>query len=460
MFIQCSNLITANPPQLNCGITVADIDGDGQFELIVAGYKGPNRVLKWDGQALVDATPPILADPDRSTISIGCADVDGDGREEIYVLNSDSYGGPKQVMDRLLACFGKRWLDLLSLPENYAAANRLSGRSVGCIDRRGTGRYGFVVASFGGPLRLYELDARGRLVDAAEEAGIDADASARSLLCLPIVGERPDILVGCELGPNLLFRNAGDGGFEEIAGPWGIADARNQARGAAALDADGDGLFDLALGNWEGPHRLFLQRPGGGFADQAPPEMSLPSRVRTVIAADFDNDGYEELFFNNLGEPNRLFAWRDERWQQVDIGDAAEPQGLGTGAAVADIDGDGMLELLISHGESAPQPLSLYLAMPNGNNWLRVMPLTRGGAPARGAVVRLTAGGRTQMRAIDAGSGYLCQMEPVAHFGLGELSRVERVEVRWPDGAQLRLDNPQPCRTLVVRHPEGGGLAG
>ncbi|HYC02022.1 MAG TPA: CRTAC1 family protein [Azospirillaceae bacterium] len=458
MFIECSNLITANPPALSYGVAVADVDGDGRFELLIAGYKGPNRVLKWDGQALVDATPPLFADPDTSAISIAAADLDGDGREEIYILNTDSYGGPKQVMDRLFACFGKRWVDLLALPENFAVANRFSGRSVAAIDRLGTGRYGFVVANFGGPMNLFELDSNGRLDDLAEEVGIDGDAAARSLLCLPLLGEKPDIVVGCEMGPNLLYRNTGEGGFEEVGADLGIADARQNARGLAVLD--GDGMFDLALGNWEGAHRLFQQRAGGGFADVAPPELSLPSRVRTVIAADFDNDGHEELFFNNLGEPNRLFAWREERWQQIDIGDAAEPQGLGTGAAVADIDGDGMLELLIAHGETAPQPLSLYLAMPKGHHWLRVMPLTRGGAPARGAVVRLTAGGRTQMRVIDSGSGYLCQMEPVAHFGLGDLRAVERVEIRWPDGAKQTIDSPEPCRMMVVRHPESGGLAG
>ena len=212
-------------------------------------------------------------------------------------------------------------------------------------------------------------------------------------------------------------------------------------------------MFDIVYGNWEGPHRLFLQKAGGGFADAAPEEMAEPSRIRTVIAADFDNDGIEEIFFNNIGQPNRLFAWSHGRWTEVEIGDAEEPHGLGTGAAVADIDGDGRLELLISHGESAPQPLSFYRPYPNDNAWLRVMPLTSAGAPARGAVVTCTAKGRTQRRAICAGSGYLCQMEPVAHFGLGAVHSVERVEVRWPDGTVRSIEHPHVNRVLRVEHP-------
>jgi hypothetical protein len=207
------------------------------------------------------------------------------------------------------------------------------------------------------------------------------------------------------------------------------------------------------LANWDGPHRLFQQHPGGGFADTAPPELARPSRARTVIAADFDNDGYEEIFINNLGEPNRLLGWREDRWVALDIGDAALPHGLGTGAAVADLDGDGQLELLVAHGEHAAQPLSLFIAEPRGNHWLRVRPLTATGAPARGAVVRLWAGDRMQMRAICAGSGYLCQMEPVAHFGLGRNRAVDKVEVRWPDGAVQRIERPDSCRTLIIPHP-------
>ncbi|MFV3074110.1 CRTAC1 family protein [Niveispirillum fermenti] len=451
MFIECSNLIAGNQPALHYGVAVADIDGDGQDEIIVAGYGGPNRVLKWDGQRMVDIADPLIADDGRRAIGLACGDVDGDGREELYILNGDGFSGPKQVMDRLLACFGSRWVDLFALSENMAAANRFAGRSVAVIDRAGSGRYSIAVANHGGPMRLYEMGARGRIVDVAEEVGLDAIAGGRSLLAAPILGDRPDIFMGNDAGPNLLFRNRGDGTFEEMAAALGLDDPARPARGAALMQ--GEMLFDIMLGNWEGPHRLFQHRAGGGFTDIAPPALAQPSRARTVIVADFDNDGYEEIFINNLGEPNRLFGWRDERWVSIDAGDATLPHGLGTGAAVADLDGDGQLELLVAHGEQAPQPLSLFIAEPRANHWLRVRPLTPAGAPARGAVIRLWAGGRMQMRAICAGSGYLCQMEPVAHFGLGRLEVVERIEIRWPDGAVQRIDRPEPCRMLVIPHP-------
>jgi len=181
--------------------------------------------------------------------------------------------------------------------------------------------------------------------------------------------------------------------------------------------------------------------------------MAEPSRIRTVITADFDNDGFVEIFFNNIGEPNRLFRRTEQGWQPAPIGDALEPTGLGTGAAVADLDGDGRLELLIAHGESGAQPVTLFKTAANDNHWLRVLPRTRFGAPARGALVTLTAGERTQRRVIDSGSGYLCQMEPVAHFGLGELSEVSEVTVTWPDGATTTVTPDKVDATLTVEYP-------
>ncbi|WP_029007741.1 CRTAC1 family protein [Azospirillum halopraeferens] len=452
MFVDCSQLIAGNRPGLYNGVSVADADGDGRCEVLVAGDATANLVLKWDGDRLVDIADPVLADAGRRALSIAAADVDGDGREEIYVVNAAAVPDGEETCDRLFANFGERWLDLFSQAENAGAANRLPARSVAAIDREGRGRYGFLVAGDGSPLRLFELHRRGRLVDVAEEAGIDLIAHGRGLLCAPLLGDATDIVAVNEAGPNFLFHNLGDGTFEELAGERGLADSRIAGRGAVPVDADGEAL-QVLIASWEGPQRLYQQRSGGGFVDIANADLSMPARARTVIAADFDNDGHVELFFNAFGERNRLFAWRDDQWTEVECGDATLPRGFGTGAAVADIDGDGRLELIVVHGETAAQPPALFRPMPNKNAWLRVQPLTPYGAPARGALVTCTAGGRRQRRVVCGGSGYLCQMEPVAHFGLGTVHAVDQVEVRWPDGVVVTIDQPPVGRVLTVQHP-------
>ncbi len=469
MFQNCSLLLHNNMPRLHYGVAVSDVDGDGAFEFFVAGFGCANAIYKWNGTHYLDIAEGILADSERLSIGVACADMDSDGREEIYILNTDSFAGRKRFADRLLQFHNGHWHDLFTLPENGDALNLTAGRSVACIDREGTERYGFVVANYGGPMRCYELDENGFLADVAPYIGLARTTCGRSLLALPLVTAGMDIFAGNENGANFLFANQGDGTFLEEGEMRCVQDAFEHARGVAVLDAPGDtsasddcdGRFSIVIGNWEGPHRLLQQNEMGVFADSAPLEMALPSRVRTVIAADFDNDGYQEIFFNNIGEPNRLFGWRKGRWIAISIGDAIESTGLGTGAGVADLDGDGRLELLIAHGESGSEALTLYqtrgdpdLGLSAGvNHWLRVLPLTAAGAPARGAVVALHTAGRIQRRAIDAGSGYLCQMEPVAHFGLGKITDVEKLVIRWTDGATLSMDSPAVDTLHRIPHP-------
>lgn len=454
MFTDKSLLLKDNPIQMNYGIAVADIDRDGALEIFVTSFGGPNLVLKWNGHNFVNIADNKLADIGRQAIGVAAGDIDGDGIEEIYVLNTDTFAGQKRFGDRLFDYRHGEWLDLFSLPENHQAINFNSGRSVVCIDRQGSGRYGFFIANYGSPMSLYELNKFGYLNDVAAEAGLNLITGGRGLISLPIVSPYMDIFAANENGTNFLFRNRGDGTFTEIAEQCGILDQHHHGRGVAVLDANGNGLFDIVYGNWQGPHRLYLQIKPGYFQESAPTLMSVPTRIRTVIAADFDNDGFVEIFFNNIGEPNRLFGWRDNKWEKLDTGDAWEPDGLGTGAVVGDFDGDGQLELIIAHGESYAQPLSLYYPPKTNNNWLRVLPLTRYGAPARGAVCKIIVGDRLQIRAIDAGSGYLCQMEPVAHFGLGSYQQVDRLEIIWPDAVKIIMEKPPINQLMRVPYPK------
>lgn len=459
MFKLRNDLLPHNPAHLHYGVAVADLEGDGRFSIVVAGYGAPNRVLRFDGRHLIDTADTTLADAGRRAIGLAAADIDGDGREELYVLNTDTFGGAKTTADRLFQYRDGKWIDAFSLPHNEGARNLTAGRSVCAVDRHGEGRYGFFVANYGGPMRLYELVRNGveKLVDVAPRAGLALITGGRGVVSLPLVSDRMDIFCGNENGPNFLFKNLGNGKFAEIAADVGLEDEGESVRGVTVLDLNDDGRLDLAYGNWEGPHRL-MERRGERFTDTAAGNLAGRSRVRTLIAADFDNDGHEELFFNNIGEPNRLFTRRGGAWADVPCGDALEPHGMGTGAAVADFDGDGRLELIVAHGESLPQPLSVFKSAAAGDNgWLRIAPRTRFGAPARGAIVTLVRTGGRQVRAIDAGSGYLCQMEPVAHFGLGPVyDRPERVEIVWPDGAKAVLDHPEPCRTITVPYPGSG----
>ncbi len=453
IFHDITDSFVGNGSKRRYGVAVSDINGDGDFEFIVTGYGGSNEVWDYQGGRFVDIAPPGIKDADRRAIGVAACDVDGDGSEEIYFLNVDRFGGLGEVSDRLYRRSGDDWVDVFEQPSNASSVNRFSGRSVLCFDRDGDGVYGVFVANYGGPMKLFEVDEDWRLNDVAPSLGMNLVTGGRSLVNLPDDSGRMRLFAGNENGPNFFFVGQNPN-YQEVAASFGISDSRETVRGVAVLDADDDGRFDLVYGNWDGPHRLFLDR-GDRFEDVAPAPMVTPSRIRTVIAADFDNDGYEEIFWNQIGEPNRLFKKVDGEWVLADIGPALEPEGLGTGAAVGDIDGDGRLELFVAHGESGAQPLTAYKWGANANHYLRVVPKTVQGGPARGAVVILRGTDRTQKRVIDAGSGYLCQMEPVAHFGLGTQSSPVTLEVIWPDGTRFEREGVRPDQVVVIEHPNG-----
>ena len=456
-FINLSAQITDNPTHRRYGLAITDFDLNGDYEVIVTGYGAANEVYDHRDGQWFDIAPVAIKDEARQAIGVAACDVDGDGAEEIYFLNVDRFGGLGEVSDRLFRRdLAGSWTDLFEDESNQGVLNRFSGRSVACLDRNGDQRYGVFVANYGGPMKLFELQDEERLVDVGPEVGINLTTGGRALIALPRPESGMHIFAGNEGGANFLFINQG-GRFEEQAQASNLADPQETVRGVATLDVNEDGLFDLVYGNWEGPHRLLIAQPPTRdqeritYEDQAPEALRAPSKIRTVIAADFDNDGYEELFFNNIGEPNRMFRRSGDSWVSVELNEALEPDGLGTGAAVADTDQDGLLELWIAHGESGAQPLSLFQWRDQGYHWLRVAPLTSTGAPARGARVTLYhTQGRVQRRVIDAGSGYLCQMEPVAHFGLGEDTHIDRALIEWVDGSRLELNQVEVDQVIRV----------
>ena len=478
-FEDISGLIKHNPSQLRYGIAILDLDDDGVFEAFVTGYGkadgspgAPNELFKYDRGAMHNVAPAFgLSAPARQAIGVAACDVDRDGREELYVLNTDTFGGDKRFGDHLFKKSTGGFTDVMELDVNTKSRSTFAGRSVACVDRRGDGKYDIAAASYGRPLLLYEMvdSMRNVVRDVAAESGFRGVTGGRGITGGPIFpghsytagAKGMDVFMDNERGPSFFFRNNGRGGFEEVATELGITDAAQNGRGVALVDANADGRIDIVTGNWNGPHRMWLApaREGGAFVDAAPPDMAEPSPIRTVLAADFDNDGYPEIFFNNIcscrhdmpsmcASPNRLFKTRDGvHWESIPVGSAEERYGRGTGAAAYDVDGDGVLELLISHGENRAEPLSLHrvadAADAKANHYLRVLPRTRSGAPARGALVTLIDGnGRKQVRVIDPGSGYLCQQEPVAHFGLGKVASVRSVTIEWPSGERVSLDAP------------------
>ena len=306
-----------------------------------------------------------------------------------------------------------------------------------CVDRHGNGNYGIYVSNYGGPTRFYELEAD-IIQDIAPSLGINSTTGGRAVVAGNILSGKVDIFAANERGPNFLLINKG-GTYTDKALEYGIDDTLQNGRGTALSDIGYNGSLDLITGNWNGFHRIYTHA-NNTFVDTASLNFRQPSKIRTVISADFDNDGFDEIFLNNIGQPNKLFRILDNnKLEQLELTNALEKTGLGTGGAVADLNGDGILELLIAHGESAPEPLSLFSAnVKDDFQYLRIEPKNSYGAPARGATVTLKTNFRTHAKTIDAGSGYLCQMEPVAHFGIRKNEEIEHIQINWTDGQKSK----------------------
>ncbi len=432
-FSNISNIIENNNDRLSYGISVTDFDKDGSYEFIVTGFGYSNLALTYtNGKLINKIQDPLFVDEDRNTIGVSACDIDQDGFEEIYFLNTDTYSGEKKYSDRLLDNNNNKIFDYFELEKNLENLNLTAGRSVVCVDRNGSGKYGIYVANYGGPTRFYEIE-ENEVENLAPMLGIDQITGGRAVISGHIVSDNMDIFAANERGPNFLYKNL-NGNFKDIAIEKNVQDTFQNGRGTALTDFLYRGQLDIITSNWEGYHRIFVKQKES-FLDMSSLDFRSPSRIRTVISADFDNDGYDEIFLNNIGQPNKLFRIIDEgNLEEIKLEAALEAQGLGTGAAVADIDGDGILELLISHGESGAQPLSLFKANVSNTNYIRIKPLNTFGAPARGATVTLHTNLREHAKTIDAGSGYLCQMEPVAHYGLRKGEVIKNISVKWTNG--------------------------
>ena len=450
-FEDLSKIIENNEKRLSYGISVTDFNMDGNYEFLVTGFGYPNLALSFqDGKLKNLNQQKIFSDTLKRTIGVAACDIDKDGFEEIYFLNTDTYSGDKKYSDRLLDIKVNNYFDLFELEKNKENLNLTAGRSVVCVDRKGDGEYGVYVANYGGPTRFYEIEDE-LIKDKAQSLNLDNITGGRAVVAGHIISDKIDVFAANERGANFLYEN-NNGIFQDVAFDYRVDDEIQNGRGTALSDIYYRGRLDILSGNWLGYHRAWVLEKNE-FKDIGNKDFDKPSRIRTIISADFDNDGFDEVFMNNIAEPNKLFRIKDDgKFEQINFEVGLEANGYGTGAAVADIDNDGVLELLVARGESKEQPLTLYKAKVNKENkYLRIKPLNKYGAPARGATVTLITNKRKHSKTIDAGSGYLCQMEPVAHYGIRKNEKNFKIEVKWTNGTKKLFNVSELNQTITIK---------
>jgi hypothetical protein len=267
----------------------------------------------------------------------------------------------------------------------------------------------------------------------------------------------PDLYVANNGGRSFLYQNRRDGTFQRVT-TGQLATDSMQAIVADWGDYDNDGWPDLAIGGL-GHNFLFRNLSDGTFAKQTDgPFVRDAQSSEIALWADYDNDGYLDLFSANAGNQNNTLYHNngDGTFAKILTGSLVNDGGNSAGAAWADYDNDGFLDLFVANWQGS-RPNFLYRNNGNTNHWLKVRCVgTASNRAGIGAKVRVhaTIRGRNtwQLGEISGGTGF-GQTTLLAHFGLGDATSVDELRIEWPSSAVQTVLVAEVNRTLTVVEP-------
>lgn len=432
------------------GVSAADYDGDGWTDLFVTTF-GRNLLYRNNGDGtFTDRTDQAGVAGGKWSSSAAFLDYDQDGDLDLLVVRYVDFD-----FDRNLVC----------------------GDMV-----RGIRAYCHPDVYDGLPSLLYRNNGDGTFTDVSEQTGIAAHlGKGLGVVAADFDNDGyMDLYVANDSIQNFLFRNRGDGTFEEIGVPSGVAfdeGGHPQAgMGTAAGDFDEDGRLDLIVTNYDRENNNLYHNQGGFFSDASfqsgfgPPSLPLVGWGTGFF--DFDNDGDLDVLVVNghvidnieVLQPEQgtyrqamlLFENVRRRFRDVTARGGADLQvkRVGRGAAFGDYDNDGDLDVVVTNlGEKA---LLLENRGGNRNHWISLQLVgTRSSRDPIGARVQATIGGRTSTRHFTGGGSYLSSSDRRLHLGLGRESKVSRLEIRWPRGTVDLFTDVAGDKFYRVREGEG-----
>jgi enediyne biosynthesis protein E4 len=410
------------------GATVADFDNDGDLDLYVANF-GPNVLYLNNGDGTFTDVTHTANVSGGDKLSAGCSflDIDGDGHLDLYVANYVDFTYDKHVP---IVMKGHRFH---AGPQYYEPV----------------------------PDTLYRNLGDGTFIDVTESSGIGSHAGpGMATICWDFNGNGyQDIFVCNDGSPNFLFLNDGTGWFKESALLAGLAydfnGKANSSMGVDIADYDGDGKLDLFVTDYQGEMPVLYRNLGNGLYEDVTSSAKIAGDLFAHVHwgtgfVDFDNDGSQDLFIAcGHFDPVELIDDRTSKKVRnyllmnrgdgtfVDVslqaGDGMAVVESSRGAAFADFDNDGKIDVVILNSNS--QPTILRNDSHTDHHWLQVQLRRREtNRFAIGAQVRVSTQGKSQLGISVSGRGYQGHFGNRIHFGLGDHTTVDFVEVRWPDG--------------------------
>lgn len=429
------------------GCTCGDYNNDGLTDIYVTNV-GSNVLYQNNGDGtFTDVTEHAGTGDPSFSASAAFFDYDRDGDLDLFVVNYIVWSA-----DTELVCRGSDGQIDYCGPTNYDAP---------------------------APDTLYRNNGDGTFTDVSESTGISsmfgnglgivsADFNGNSLI---------DMCIANDGMANQLWINQGDGTFRDEALPRGIAYSGNgfveAGMGIDAQDVDGDNDYDVFMSHFANEtNTLYINELD--FMEDRTIQFGLvastPFTGFGTAMVDLNNDSILDIYVGNgrvivsqnsdqeyglYSEPNLLFeGLPDYTFREV------MPRGgtsrilvhTSRGVAFGDYDNDGLIDIFVVNRDAAPYVL--HNRTNHENHWIIFDVTNKYGSPAIGARVEIEANGRSRIRDVRAAYSYCSSNDPRVHFGLGKISRIEDVKVKWPDGTVESFGSFSADRIIELK-PKG-----
>jgi hypothetical protein len=435
------------------GMTVGDYDNDGFPDLFVLGY---GRCILYhnngDGTFTDVTTRAGVENSGRWASSAAWFDYDNDGRLDLVIANYVDW----------------------SPERNFYCGDQGPGMRSYCHpdDFRGQ------------PPTLYHNNGDGTFTDVSKTSGLGLKGgNGLGVVTFDYDDDGwQDIFIANDHMPNFLFHNNRDGTFREVGYAAGVAVSADglfeAGMGTDAADATGSGRMDLTVTHLDMQLARFYQNLGDRTFDDATLRSQIGYATYHMSGfgtrfMDYDNDGARDLFMANghvldniqryhadtrYAEPKLMFR-NNGHGVFENVSDLLGPDfqlpRVSRGAAIADFDNDGDLDILVNNNGQTPQLLRNDGG--NSNHWLQILLIgTKSNRDGVGARVKVSAGNLILKDQRKGGMSYQSAQDPRLHFGLGPQSKVDAIEIVWPSGSVTRLANVKSDQIIAVK--EDGGI--
>jgi hypothetical protein len=437
-------------PIFGMGVAVGDYDNDG-FDDIFISALGQSHLFHNNGNGTFsDVTKASgLWGPQEFSTSAAWVDYDRDGKLDLVVANYVQWSEK-----------GDLYCTLDGTHKSYCTPESYKGESA----------------------RLWHNLGNGKFEDATQKAKLyDPTSKGLGIAIVDYNGDGwPDILLANDTQPNKLYLNKGDGTFEEKGIVAGIAFSEDgvarAGMGVDAADYDRSGNASLIVTNFANQMvSLYHNEDNGLFVDEAPQSEVGRSTLLTLgfgcFFFDYDNDGWSDILVADghiedaiervqkrvtYAEPPHVFRNLGAgKFQEVtaSLGKDFASAKVGRGAAYADIDNDGSLDVLMTTNGGRAY---LYHNEGGPNRSLRIRLVgTKSNRDGIGAVARVTLGKDQQFQTVHSGSSYLSASDLTLTFGLGAQSKADSIEIQWPSGRADKLANVAAGQMITVQEGKG-----